>query len=47
VWRRQYGADPLAAGQPGRLARRRPGQGEVPQVEAEPGLVVEDAEGRF
>ena len=47
MWRRQYGADPLAAGQPGRLARRRPGQGEVPQVEAEPGLVVEDAEGRF
>ncbi len=47
MWRRQYGADPLAAGQPGRLARRRPGQGEVPQVEAEPGLVVEDSEGRF
>jgi len=37
----------LAAGQPGRLARQRPGQREVPQVEAEPGLVVEDAEGRF
>jgi hypothetical protein len=47
VWRRQYGADSLAAGQPGALARRRPGQREVPQVEAEPGLVVEDAEGRF
>jgi Protein of unknown function (DUF3097) len=47
VWRRQYGADVLAAGQPGGLARRRPGQREVPQVEAEPGLVVEDAEGRF
>jgi hypothetical protein len=47
VWRRQYGADSLAAGQPGALARRRPGQREVPRVEAEPGLVVEDAEGRF
>ncbi|MGH3256591.1 MAG: DUF3097 domain-containing protein [Streptosporangiaceae bacterium] len=47
MWRRQYGADVLAAGQPGGLARRRPGQREVPQVEAEPGLVVEDAEGRF
>jgi len=47
VWRTQYGADPLAAGPSGRLARRRPGQREVPQVEAEPGLVVEDAEGRF
>jgi len=47
VWRRQYGADVLATGQPGGLARRRPGQREVPQVEAEPGLVVEDAEGRF
>jgi hypothetical protein len=47
VWRRQYGADVLATGQPGGLARRRPGQREVPQVQAEPGLVVEDAEGRF
>jgi len=47
VWRRQYGADVLATGQPGGLARRRPGQREVPQVEAEPGLVVEDADGRF
>jgi len=47
VWRRQYDADVLATGQPGGLARRRPGQREVPQVEAEPGLVVEDAEGRF
>jgi hypothetical protein len=47
VWQRQYGADVLAAGQPGSLARRRPGQREVPQVQAEPGLVVEDAEGRF
>ena len=47
MWRRQYGADVLATGQPGSLARRRPGQREVPQVEAEPGLVVEDAEGRF
>jgi DUF3097 family protein len=47
VWRRQYGADVLAAGQPGGLARRRPGQREVPEVEAEPGLVVEDGQGRF
>jgi hypothetical protein len=47
VWRRQYGADVLAQGQPGRLAWRRPGQREVPEVEAELGLVVEDAEGRF
>ncbi len=41
---RQYGADVLAGG------RRRflgPGQREVPKVEAERGLVVEDAEGRF
>jgi len=41
VWSRQYGADVLAAG------RRRPGQREVPKVEAERGLVVEDSEGRF
>ncbi len=47
MWRRQYGADSAAAGQPGGLARRRPGQREVPQVAAEPGLVVEDTEGRF
>jgi hypothetical protein len=40
---RQYGRDVLAAGQ----RRPRPGQGQVPQVEAEPGLVVEDFEGRF
>src|SRR6202012_1057642 len=40
VWSRQYGADVLAG-------RRRPGQGEVPKVEAERGLVVEDSEGRF
>jgi hypothetical protein len=40
---RQYGRDVLAAGQ----RRPRPGQGPVPQVEAEPGLVVEDLEGRF
>jgi DUF3097 family protein len=40
---RQYGRDVLAAGQ----RRPRPGQGPVPQVEAEPGLVVEDFEGRF
>jgi hypothetical protein len=41
---RQYGADVLAGG---KLGRRRPGQREVPQVEAERGLVVEDSEGRF
>jgi hypothetical protein len=47
VWRRQYGPDVLAAGQPGGLARRRPGQREIPQVAAELGLVVEDDQGRF
>jgi hypothetical protein len=36
-----YGSDVLAAG------RRRRGRAPVPQVEAERGLVVEDAEGRF
>jgi hypothetical protein len=48
VWSRQYGADVLAAGSD--LRRRRfsgPGQREVPKVEAERGLVVEDSEGRF
>jgi Protein of unknown function (DUF3097) len=43
---RQYGSDVLADGQSGRLARRRT-QREVPTVEAERGLVVEDSEGRF
>jgi hypothetical protein len=43
VWRRQYGPDVLA----GPAARRRPGPREVPKVEAERGLVVEDSEGRF
>jgi hypothetical protein len=47
VWRRQYGPNVLAAGQPGGAARRRPGQREVPEIEAEHGLVVEDSEGRF
>jgi len=42
---RQYGADVLAAGK--ELSRRRPGRREVPKVEAERGLVVEDSEGRF
>jgi DUF3097, C-terminal domain/DUF3097, N-terminal domain len=42
---RQYGSDVLAADS--ELRRRRPGQREVPKVEAERGLVVEDAEGRF
>jgi len=27
--------------------RRKPGQGQVPEIVAEPGLVVEDSEGRF
>ncbi len=45
MWSRQYGADVLAAGRG--QSRRRPGQREVPKVEAERGLVVEDAEGRF
>src|SRR4029077_7628841 len=41
---RQYSADVLAGG-----GRRKPGPGrrEVPKVEAEHGLVVEDSEGRF
>ncbi len=42
---RQYGSDVLAPGSG--LKRRRPGQREVPKVEAEHGLVVEDSEGRF
>ena len=45
MWSRRYGADVLAAGS--ELSRRRPGQREVPKVEAERGLVVEDSEGRF
>ncbi len=44
MWSRQYGADVLSGGKSG---RRRPGQREVPKVEAERGLVVEDSEGRF
>jgi len=40
---RRYGDDVLAAGS----RRPRPGQRPVPQVEAEPGLVVEDFEGKF
>ena len=43
---RQYGSDVLADGQAGRLGRRR-ARREVPEVEAERGLVVEDSEGRF
>jgi hypothetical protein len=46
VWSRQYGSDVLADGQSGRSGRRR-GRREVPEVEAERGLVVEDSEGRF
>ena len=40
---RRYSGDVLAAGS----RRPRPGQRPVPQVEAEPGLVVEDFEGKF
>jgi hypothetical protein len=40
---RKYTTDVLAP----ELRRPRPGQGPVPQVEAEPGLVLEDFEGRF
>ena len=40
---RRYGNDVLAPG----TRKPRPGQRPVPQVEAEPGLVVEDTEGRF
>jgi len=46
VWSRQYGSDVLADGQSGRSGRRRASR-EVPKVEAERGLVVEDSEGRF
>jgi hypothetical protein len=46
VWSRQYGSDVLAGGQSGRPGRRRAPR-EVPKVEAERGLVVEDSEGRF
>jgi Protein of unknown function (DUF3097) len=45
VWSRQYGPDVLAGRQSGRLGRRAPR--EVPEVQAERGLVVEDSEGRF
>ncbi|HEX2819592.1 MAG TPA: DUF3097 family protein, partial [Streptosporangiaceae bacterium] len=37
----------LAAGKFAGPGRRRPGPREVPKVEAERGLVVEDSEGRF
>ena len=40
---RRYGSDVLAGGRSG----RRRAQREVPEVEAERGLVVEDSEGRF
>ena len=46
MWSRQYGSDVLADGQSGRSGRRRAPR-EVPTVEAERGLVVEDSEGRF
>jgi hypothetical protein len=49
VRNRQYGSDVLADGQSGRLGRlgRRRAPREMPTVEAERGLVVEDSEGRF
>ncbi len=40
MWSRQYGSDVLADGQSGRSGRRRAAR-EVPKVEAERGLVVE------
>jgi len=43
VQSKRYASDILAPAN----RRPRPGQGPVPQVEAEPGLVVEDFEGRF
>ena len=46
MWSRRYGSDVLANGQSGVAGRRRV-QREVPEVEAERGLVVEDSEGRF
>ncbi len=46
MWSRRYGPDVLADGQSGPPGRRRV-QREVPKVEAERGLVVEDSEGRF
>jgi Protein of unknown function (DUF3097) len=46
VWSRQYGPDVLADGQSRQLGRRRV-RHEVPEVQAERGLVVEDSEGRF
>jgi len=46
VWSRQYDSDVLTGGQSGRSGRRRAPR-EIPKVEAERGLVVEDSEGRF
>jgi hypothetical protein len=43
---RRYGSDVLAGGQPRQLGQRRV-RHDVPEVEAERGLVVEDSEGRF
>jgi hypothetical protein len=43
VQSKRYASDILAPS----ARRPKPGQGPVPQVEAEPGLVVEDFEGRF
>jgi Protein of unknown function (DUF3097) len=46
VWSRQYGPDVLANGQSRQLGQRRV-RHEVPEVEAQRGLVVEDGEARF
>ena len=46
MWSRQYGSDVLADGQSRQPGRRRV-RHEVPEVQAERGLVVEDSEGRF
>ena len=46
MWSRQYGPDVLADGQSRQLGRRRV-RHEVPEVQADRGLVVEDSEGRF
>jgi Protein of unknown function (DUF3097) len=43
VHSKRYASDVLGPGN----RRPRPGQGPVPTVEAEPGLVIEDFEGRF
>jgi Protein of unknown function (DUF3097) len=46
VWSRRYGSDVLADEQSGRSGRPR-AKREIPEVQAERDLVVEDSEGRF